>query len=690
MLVAERARWLLWLPVAFGSGIALYFTLPVEPPFWPVLPLCMAAACLAFVLRPRDRPLLAWALVLVALAFAGFAAAQWRTHRLAAPVIAKPGSYEIAGRVLLVEPRGRGPRVTLGELSIEGIAAEATPAEVRVTLRSDGASVRAGDRLAVRARLQRPSGPLVPDGFDFARQAYFDRLGGLGYAIGPARILERGDHTGFAAAIARLRQTIADEARAAIPGAEGAVAAALLTALRADIPDRVWRDMQLSGLAHLLAISGLHMGLVAGTVFLTLRYLLCLVPSVALRWPVKKPAALVALLAIGFYLLLAGASVPAQRAFMMAGVGLLALMIDRNPFSLRLVAVAALAVLMLQPESLLGASFQMSFAAVVALVAFYEAWNLHRRRRPDTDDDAPRANRPWRPVAVYLLGVALTTLVAGLATTPFAAYHFQRIATFGLIANLLGVPLTAFWIMPSGLLALLAMPFGWAGPFLQVMGAGVGLLLHLAAGVAALPGAGVLVVQWPVHVLVLVALGGLWLCFWSRPWRVCGLALWALALIAALAVRAPDLLIDRAGSRLAWRDAQGAVHLWRRHRRDGFVEGAWLRSLAVEEARDFPAAGAGLRDGVGCDASGCRIRIDGRTVAIAFDPAAALEDCREADLIVSTRAVDRCPGEDRAGWPQMIGSRFLWLSQGIAVRLHQGRVAVETIRDRRGRRPWTR
>ena len=519
-LLAERDRWPLFAPLCFGLGILFYFALPHEPKPMLLAVLALGVAGAVSAARRQTGAFAGPALIGLALALAGFATAQLRTLNVEAPVLPRGSVYTVEGTVRMAEPRSNGQRLLLEDLVVERLEQAATPERVRLTIRTVDPPILPGQRITVRARLQPPSGPLVPGGFDFASRAFFERLGGVGFAYGAPEVI--GGEAAFGARpVAQLRYTVAARAEAVIGGAEGAVGGALLTGLRASIPDKVWRDMQIAGLAHLLAISGLHMTLVAGTVFLGCRFLLSLWPALALRVVPKKPAAVVALLAALFYLILAGATVPTQRAFMMASVALLAVLLDRNPLSLRLLAYAALAVLVIAPESLLGPSFQMSFAAVIGLIAFYEHRRLTQRRA--APDDEPAAAR--NVILVYFLGVMLTTLIASVATTPFAAFHFQRIATFGIVANLVAVPLTAFWIMPAGLFAMLLMPFGLDAPFLVLMGYGIGIVLDAADLMARLPGSVIDVPPWPTTGLLAMVAGGLWLCLWRGKWRRWGFAM---------------------------------------------------------------------------------------------------------------------------------------------------------------------
>jgi competence protein ComEC len=677
-LLMERDRWPLWAPVAFAAGIVVYFALPSEPS--PQLLAVLAIGVAAAVAGARRQweaefQRLGW--LALALVLAGFATAQLRTLSVDAPVLPRASVYNVEGTIRTAEPRGAGQRLLLEDLEIERIAPGATPARVRLTVRAMDPPFLPGQRVKVRARLQPPSGAPFPGGFDFAERAFFEQLGGVGFAYGHPEVVG-GVASGGSRSVATLRFAIASRAETVIGGAEGAVAAALLTGLRASIPQEVWRDMQVAGLAHLLAISGLHMTLVAGTVFVACRLLLSLWPALALRVVPKKPAACVALLAAFAYLMLAGATVPTQRAFMMAGVALVAILFDRNPLSLRLLAYAALAVLLMMPESLLGPSFQMSFAAVVGLIAFYEAMRQRRRQQAPEDDPFRLRN-----VAVlYFTGILLTTLIASVATTPFAAYHFQRIATYGALANLVAVPMTAFWIMPMGLLALFLMPLGLDAPVLVVMGLGIGVVLEIAAFMTALPGAVIDITPWPGIGLLCIVLGGLWVCLWQTRWRHWGMALIALGILVASLSRAPDLLLDRRGDFVLWRAAGGEAYLLERNR-DTWLKGQILQAAGVPAALPFLTGADGqLR----CDALGCLIDSGGRRpFAIALTAEAAVEDCRRAAFVVLLGGPEHCP-EGTAS----LGGRALWHSAGLAIWLDGERVRMRTVAETTGDRPWTR
>lgn len=688
-ITAERERRILWLPVGFGLGIAVYFALPSEPPFW-VVPLILPALTIGAVLvwrqavavREREEGPGTGALLAVftVLMLLGLGSAQWRTWQVDAPKLERRGAYQVEGEVLLVEARVKGDRLVLGHLAIEDLPPDATPAKVRFSRRKAEPPLTPGDRISARVMLMPPSPPSEPSGFDFARNAFFQQLGAVGYSLGPATIRDHAEGWALKRSLAALRQALAEHIAASVPGAAGAVATALLTGLRGAIPDHVWQDMQAAGMAHLLAISGLHLGLVAGTVFFTARIILALIPPLALRRPTKKYAAAVALAAAFIYLLLTGGTVPTQRAFIMTALMLIAVMVDRNPFSMRLVAFAAFVVLLTQPESLVGASFQMSFAAVIALIAVYETGI----GKPP----AGAAGLDWR-LFLYVAGVVLTTIIASIATAPLAIHHFGRLPTFSILANVVAVPLTAFWIMPAGLIGMILLPFdllGWglAAWCLSLMGIGIELMLAVAAWTADIPGAVVPVPRPPPATLVLVLLGGLWLALWRTGWRRLGLLPVALGILLAAVHRQPDILIDARGLLIAARQNDGRLALspWKK---DKWVTSGWLRGAGQAEPAPWPEDYAPGTPMLRCDPLGCIYRKNGMQAAFTRNAEAFPADCTSNDLVITYPRIEACPN----GTPT-IGPNALRSAGGLALWFDPGEIRRKTVHHARGDRPWTR
>lgn len=473
-LEAERDRWALWLPVALGAGIALYFELPVEPPLWVGVAV-VSAGLLLLGLGAAGLPVRPLAIAVIAVG-AGFGTVTWRSGQVAAPVLARAyGPAVVEGRVVEVTLLPEGRRLVLDKVVLRGLQPEATPARVRVSLRRGvGDRLATGDRISVVASLAPPPGPAAPGAFDFQRFAWFARLGAVGYATGAPSVITAGQPSGIVMWIDELRRRLSARLVAALPGDAGALAAALIAGDQSGISKDAMQAMRDSGLAHLLSISGLHISFAALLVMGLVRYGLAAIPPLALRFPIKKWAAVAGVLSALFYTLLAGAPVPAQRSFLMLAIVLLAILTDRTALTMRLVCWAAIVILLVLPESLVGASFQLSFAAVIALVAAWEAWRPWQARRAD---QAPTVSRR---IIAHVAASLFTTLVASIATAGFSAYHFNRLSLVGVFANLLAVPLTGIWVMPWGLVALLLLPFGGEAFALVPMGWGIEAIIWVA------------------------------------------------------------------------------------------------------------------------------------------------------------------------------------------------------------------
>lgn len=674
---AESARWALWLPVCLGAGVLAYFALDVEPPTWLGPALTCGFGVIAVAARRHS------ALLLPAIAFAtvalGFAAAELRARTVAAPALERQvGPVQLTGRVIDLDVQSNGSRITLDQVGLQRRGAAATPERVRFKARVAPEALRPGDRIAVRAVLMPPAGPAEPGAFDFARQAWFERIGAVGYAVGPMRIDAQGDD-GWSVllAVQRLRHDLTQRIRAAIGDpAAGAVASALITGDRAGISDELaqaWRD---SGLAHLLSISGLHMALVAGLLMGGLRLILAAIEPVALRFPTKKWAAAGAIALTFFYLLLSGSTVPTLRSFLMILIVLVAVLTDRTAISMRLVAWAAAAILLLLPETILGASFQMSFAAVVALIALYESM----QRRFVAGSDAGFRRR----AALYLGALMVTSLAASAATTPFSIYHFNRVALYGVVANLIAVPFTGVVVMPLAIASLILMPLGLSHLALVPLGWSTGFLNDLVVWVAGWPGAALRVPAMPAAALAVAVFGGLWLCLWRRRWRWFGAAPVAAGLFMVLLTETPDVIVSGSGKLIAVRGADGALAL-SSARTERIEAETWLRRAAQGPAEIWGEGQGGAGGRLRCDALGCLYRASGRTVALVRDPAALAEDCKIAEVVVSGAPVRRA--QCRA--PLVIDKFKLWRDGAHALWLDGAQVRVETVRQSRGNRPWT-
>jgi len=682
----EQERRLFWLPVALGMGVVVYFALPREPALWAAP--ALVAVALALLLAARRWPasivsgqqFATLGGVLLLSAAIGFGAAQWRANQVAAPVIAKrSGPVEISGPIEMLEQRRGGYRMVIENPRIANLSTAATPAKVRLTVRTKGGlrpDLRPGDVVSLTGVLMPPPEAALPGDFDFVRYAWFKQLGGVGYTIRKPVLVARGQGGALARRIEGWRQGISDRVQAVLPGAPGAVAAALMTGKRGAIPEHVLQNMRDAGLAHLLAISGLHIGLLAGLLFFAIRASFAAIEPLALSYPIKKWAAVAALIGAFGYLLLSGGTVPTQRAFLMTGMVLLAVMLDRQAFSMALVAWAAGAVLLLAPQSLLGPSFQMSFAAVIALIAIYE---ILRTRLVQWRGQGSFARR----VLMYVVGVMVTTVIASLATSPFAAYHFGRLASYGLAANMIAVPMMAICIMPLAIAAFALMPFGLDGLALIPMGWGIDVVLRVAAAVAAWPGAVHLVPAFSGAALGLAAFGALWLALWRTRWRLAGVLPMSAAIVLALVQVAPDILVDSEGKYFAVATADGGLMM--SSTRANHTTDAWIASRGRGAGSAWPLT-TNNDQTLNCDGLSCFLRARGHSVALVRDAQALREDCRAADIVISAVPV---PRKCRA--PDLVIDRFdLWRRGAHAIWLSEsGAIRVVSVADARGDRLWS-
>ena len=621
-----------WLAIAFGLGIVLYFSADREPAAWAAGALVVAAVAAAVVARRRPVAFPV-ALGLAAIA-AGFATATVKRVIIAHPVLsALVWNAEISGFVEVREERERSDRIVVRIHRIEGPRLHEALERVRLSVRK-GTAPPVGSFIVLKARLSPPLEPLRPGGYDFARDLYFQGIGASGFVLGRIKVADPPAAPTlwlrYAAAIDGMRNAIDQRIRAVVPGDKGSIASALITGKRDAISAPVNDAMYVSSLAHVLSISGYHMAVVAGLMFFMLRALMALSPGLARR-PIKKWAAVAALGAAAFYLVLSGAEVATQRSFIMIAIVLVGVMVDRPALTLRTLTVAALGVLLLAPEAVVHPSFQMSFAATLALVAGYERGLAFSTAGADT---------PWGArIALWgvreIVGLLLASMLAGFATTPYAAYHFHRLAPYGVLANLLAMPVVSAWIMPMGILGVLAMPFGFDGAFWWLMGEGIEWMIAVALWVASLPGAVGRMAAFGTGPLLLCSAGLVVLCLLKSPLRLAGAVLIVVAGLWAVRVPRPDILIAPDGTSVAVRTAGGRLSILRTGS-DTFAARQWLAADA--DARTLTDRTLG--EGITCDQAGCIARLaDGPVVAVARTLEAFEEDCRRAALVVSARQV---------------------------------------------------
>ncbi len=562
VLLLQRGHLFCWAPVCLGTGIAIYFALRVEPSvgvYFGLGALMIGFLGLFRLMGHAVAPLAIGAALIVA----GILLAGARAHMVGGPVLGWRYYGPVEGRVVGIDRSSSDAvRVTLDRVRLRDVSPARTPERVRLSLHSDivGAVPAPGLVIGATAHLSPPSGPVEPGGFDFQRHAWFQGLGAVGYTRVPLVALAPSDN---AQPMFATRMALSTHVQSVLPGEAGAFAAAIMTGDRSGMGQDTLTELRVSNLAHLLAISGLHMGLLTAFVFAAFRYGLALVPWLALRAPAKPVAAVLALVVAAFYLGLSGGSIATERAFIMVAVMLVAVMISRRALSLRAVALAALVVLCLRPEALMGPGFQMSFSATTALIAVF-GWIQKAR--------LPLGPRWLRPVTA----VVISSLVAGLATAPFAAAHFNQFAHYGLIANLLSVPLMGALVMPAAVLSVCLLPLGLEGIGLWVMGLGLDWILGVARWTASLSGARGTVVSPGIWVLPLLTIGALTLILWQGRARLLGVAPMIAALALWMQAERPSVLIADTGGLVGVLTEQGRA--LSTGRGAGFIALNWLEN----------------------------------------------------------------------------------------------------------------
>jgi len=673
---AGPGRVLPWVPVAFGTGIALYFAAEREP-IASVTAATAAAFCVAafFV---RRHPIFPVVIMLAALA-AGFAAATLKTARIAHGVLARPMfGVTIKGFVETHEERERTDRFVLRVEEMDSARDHTKLERVRLSVRK-GTAPAVGSFVELKARLQPPLAPMRPGSYDFGRDMYFQGIGASGFAMGAIKTLDAprsgGAYLSYAATMQNMRDAIDARIRSVLTGDSRAIATALLTGRRDAITTPVNDAMFISGLGHVLSISGYHMAVVAGVVFFTVRALLAMFPALTVTFPIKKWAAAAAFIAALFYLLLSGAEVATQRSFFMTGVVLIAVMVDRRAITFRTLAVAAMIVLIVAPEALVHPSFQMSFAATLGLVALVQIGMPNLFATPDNSRVARAALWGGREIAM----LALASLIAGFATMPYAAFHFHRITPYGVLANLAAMPVVSALVMPAGLLGLVAMPFGFDGVFWRLMDLGIGWMIAVSQWVAALPGAIGRMAAFGTGPLAAMSAGIIALGLLRTPLRWAGAAVIAVATIWAVLTPQPDILVAGDGHTVGVRAKDGRLRLMRTGK-DVFLTREWLAAAADSRT----ATDVSLTEGVSCDDAGCVVlAADGSTVALTFKPEAFADDCARAAVIVTSRQ----PPPDCAAL--ILDQETLRRRGTMTLRKMTDGYAITAIKPRGIDRPWS-
>ena len=672
-LFAQRHRFGLWVPVWLGLGVSLYFSLQFEPDVRFLSSLFGGILIGLFFSRfgPDLLRILVWVPVLVAL---GVLVGAGRARMVADPKLGWHYYGAVEGTIVHLDRSGSDkPRVTLADPVLERMNPKRMPKRVRVSLHSEltGTALRPGARIMLTASLSPPAGPVEPGGFDFQRMAWFNRLGAVGYARAPPVLAVPADNRAFDLRIFALRMKISTHIRQKIPGRTGAFAAAIITGDRSQIDPVLLEDLRRSNLAHLLAISGLHMGLLTGFVFALIRFAIAAVPYLSVRLQAKKIGAVVALIAGAGYLLVSGANIATQRAFVMVAVMLVAVLLERPAITLRAVAIAATLILLFRPESLTGPGFQMSFAATTALVGTFEVLNgadgWHKLRQSRFRMLAP------------LVSLFIASAVAGAATAPFSAFHFNQMAQYGLLANLASVPVMSLIVMPAAVIAAVLSLIGLEGGAFWVMGQGIDWILGVAHFVAAQEGSVLRIKSGPVWALGLITFGGLVVIIWQGRLRWSGGALAIVGAVCWALAERPDLLLTQNG-RLAGvlTDHGRAVT---REMGNGFAALNWLENDG--DGADQKQAAARFEQ----DGNDWRLRLEGGTVTYLWGKTRTTAElqsaCENADLLI----VPQWQGEV-SGPCRLLNAAELRAGGAVAIRSEAEGLEIQTARQASGARLW--
>lgn len=645
-LAAQAGRWILWVPVGLGLGIGGYFSLRFEPAHSLVL-LCVGAVgvfvWLAWILR-HGIGLLPFLCAMIAL---GGVAAKWRSDLVAGPVLGWRYYGPVQGRVVDIDRSASDKlRITLDQVRLDRIAPRKTPQRVRVTLHGPERRPRPGAIIQTTAHLSAPPGRVEPFGFDFRRHAWFQRLGAVGYTRVAWVLWEPEDANSLKTRVFALRMAIAGHLKNRLGPDTGGVAAAITTGVRSGIPRDTTLDLRQANLAHLLAISGLHMGLLVGFVFALIQGALALTP-LALWLPARKIAACVALIFGAFYLALSGGSIATERAFIMVATLLCAVLLDRQAITLRAVAVAATILLLMQPEALVSPGFQMSFAATIALIVVFRTF----------------ADRNFAAKGLMggAIGLVVSSLIAGLATAPFAAAHFNMMSHYGLVANVLAVPVMGAIVMPAAVFAVILWPIGLSWLPLWVMDLGLRWILTVADVVSGWPGAVSFIPQPPAGVLAGLAIGALWIILWQGAARHLGWACLAVCAFVWATSHRPDILISETAGLVGLRGADGLA--LSRAKGEGFAASVWLENDGDPALQAHAAARP-------------------KTLAVRHVLGKGVPECGQDVLILNHEPATK-PECD------YLGPKSLRETGAMAGWIRDGHITWISARDVTGMRPWS-
>ncbi|AIK96682.1 ComEC/Rec2 family competence protein [Candidatus Odyssella acanthamoebae] len=654
LLEQEFSRLFLWFPAGMGLGVVSYLCLPTEPALWISFSCFALSGILLFLSRQtRFLKFLLAACFSVSL---GFTAIHYKTWRLVS-----------IDRVLPLQQKEKGQFIG----HVQDIEFMKNRQRFIIKLK-DGRRVRLsaketqeisiGDQIRFWSTLLPFSNPVLEDGYDYGRAAFYKKLSATGRMT---QVVALQESPATQSTVQALRAKVTQALFAAMPGESGAIAAALVTGERGRISEATRQAYADAGIAHVLAISGLHLSMIAGLIFMIVRRGLCLSMTLAERYNLKKIASFLTIPFLIAYLMISGMGVPAIRSFIMVGIVLVGTIVDRQALSMRTLALAAIAILLIQPENLMSASFALSFAAVMALIAAYEnGWAPLQSWSNEGGS--------WRRIIVYCVGIVASTIIATVATLPITLYIFNRISLQAIIGNLVAIPLMGFLIMPLLLMGVLLLPLGQFEKVFNILDQAIALMTNVAHWTATLPGAAIQVGKPSEAFIWLMAIGGLWLCLWRTKIRFLGVFPCFIAL--SLLWLKPDPFIWMSPeAQIYWYDGQ-TLSTFAKARPNNFAKELILRQLGLKEIH-----------AVATDTA--QVTILGNSVVLLnekFSYKTHSSLCQKAKIIISCR-YERMVPFLREKAEIVIDKSDLQHRRGILIRFDHGQPYVGRIAQNR---PW--
>lgn len=659
----ENENRILWLPFFYALGIICYFAINFEPNIRYVFA-SIIIIFLAIIYFKHDTKI-KLCLSVLCIFSTGFLVANLKAVQMNSPVLQKEiGAKKVKAILKDIQTKEFGKRFIIEIIDIDGLKKSKTPKNVRVNINTDDNNAEIGDKISVLASLRPPPKPVIKHGYDFARYAYFKEIGAIGYSLSGVEILKKSSDFNIFREIKQIRQKITDKILDAHPNSKGNIATALLVGQRGGIDKNDLEAMRTAGLSHLLAISGMHIALVASMFFFTTRLLLSLMQNIALKYNIKKMAVISAIAGSLTYLLISGYPISAQRAFIMSSIFLLAIYLNRTGTPLRSVALALVIILTISPESILTPGFQMSFASVTSLICIYSIFYKK-------DKILTKPNIITKSF-YYILGIITASLIAAIATAPFSIYHFNHFSSYGILSNFVAVPLTSFVIMPLGVISLIFMPVGLQELPLSLMIKAIEIIVQLSHFIAKFPASSASAISLPTYSFAIIVLCTLWFFIWQQKWRYFSLApLILVVLFVLIQDNKPNVIINSDGELFAVKNADGGF-AFSNISKNKYTQKMWLAKYGVV-VKDL--INSDYSKNTKCDFYGCVVKEKGYEILVAKHAQALLDNCDRYDMIINLSFIkDVCKNEGT-----IIVNRWDLKKMGTHSVFLKERIDIETV-----------